>query len=84
MEHVMATQRIFIQHAENNEEYEVTLYKPSGEPYRKRWTDMIVQTTRSMNSWAASFILVSTAINRTLFIPLKSDLYNKDKKGLSW
>jgi hypothetical protein len=31
MEHVMASRNLFIQHSENNEEYEVLLSKPSGE-----------------------------------------------------
>jgi hypothetical protein len=42
LEHMMSTERIFIQHAENNEEYEVTLYKPSGDQYKKKVDGMIV------------------------------------------
>jgi hypothetical protein len=36
MEHLMSTRNIFIQHSENNEEYEVLLTKPSGEQYLKK------------------------------------------------
>ena len=36
MEHLMATENIFIQHAENSEEFEVILTRPSGERYKKK------------------------------------------------
>jgi len=36
MEHLMMSNNIFIQHSENNEEYKVTLAKPSGDLYKKK------------------------------------------------
>ena len=81
MEHVMATQKVFIQHAENNEEYEVTLYKDStGEPYMKK-VDGYDRTTNTVYEFLGCFFhSCKYCYQQDAIHPLKSDLYNKDKR----
>jgi hypothetical protein len=54
MEHLMVSNNIFIQHAENNEEYEVVLSKPSGDTYHKK-VDGYDRTTNTVYEFLGCF-----------------------------
>ena len=80
MEHEMASRNIFIQHSENNEEYEVTLTKPSGDLYRKK-VDGYDRNTNTVYEFMGCFYhSCKKCYQQDSIHPLKSDLYNKEKR----
>ena len=80
MEHLMASNNIFIQHSENNEEYEVTLSKPSGDLYRKK-VDGYDRNSNTVYEFLGCFYhSCKKCYQQDSVHPLKSDLYNKEKR----
>jgi G:T-mismatch repair DNA endonuclease (very short patch repair protein) len=80
MEHLMASNNIFIQHAANNEEYEVTLSKPSGESYRKK-VDGYDRTTNTVYEFLGCFYhSCKYCYQQDQIHPLKSTINDKGKK----
>ena len=80
MEYNMATKNVFIQHAENNEEYEAMLHKPSGEPYLKK-VDGYDRNTNTIYEFLGCFYhSCKYCYPQDQIHPLKSDLNNKEKK----
>ena len=86
MEHEMATENCFIQHSENNEEYEVMLRKPpteeypEGEPYIKK-VDGYDRNTNTVYEFMGCFYhSCKRCYQLDAAHPLKSDLYNKDNR----
>ena len=80
MEHEMATKNIFIQHSENNEEYEALLSKPSGEQYLKK-VDGYDRNTNTVYEFLGCFFhSCKKCYQHDQVHPLKSELYNKEKR----
>ena len=80
MEYVMTKRNVFIQHAENNEEYEAMLYKPSGEAYLKK-VDGYDRDTNTIYEFAGCFYhSCKYCYPQDQMHPLKSDMNSKEKK----
>lgn len=80
MEHVMASKNRFIQHSENGEEHEVLLSKPSGEQYLKKVDGYDRHTNTIYEFLGCFFHSCKKCYQHDHVHPLKSELYNKDKR----